>query len=156
MKHIVLTILLTLVGMASMRAALTLDSCLSMAEANYPAIRQYAILSRTRDIDLSDINRGWLPRIGVYAQATVQNEVPAFPEALSDIVSQMGRDIRGIAKEQYKIGIDLTQTVWDGGASASARRIAEADHRRAPGRSRYRAVCRARAGAAGVLRYIAA
>lgn len=131
MKHIVLTILLTLVGMASMRAALTLDSCLSMAEANYPAIRQYAILSRTRDIDLSDINRGWLPRIGVYAQGTVQNEVPAFPEALSDIVSQMGRDIRGIAKEQYKIGIDLTQTVWDGGASASARRITEADHRRA-------------------------
>lgn len=131
MKHIVLTILLTLAGVASMRAALTLDSCLSMAEANYPAIRQYAILSQTRDIDLSDINRGWLPRIGVYAQASVQNEVPAFPEALKVIVSQMGQDIRGIAKEQCKIGIDLAQTVWDGGASASRRRITEADHQRA-------------------------
>lgn len=29
----------------------------------------------------------------------------------------MGQDIKGLSKPQYKVGVDLSQTIWDGGAS---------------------------------------
>lgn len=108
-------------------AQLTLDSCLAMAERNYPLIHKYGLVERSQALDLSDINKGWLPRFELYGQATVQNVVPTFPAALEDMLAQMGRDIRGLGKEQYKIGLDLNQTVWDGGASKNRRRIVKAD-----------------------------
>lgn len=105
------------------RADVTLDECLVAARDNYPLIKQYDLLSSTESIELSDINKGWLPRIGVYGQGSVQNVVPSFPSALSNVMQQMGGDIRGLGKLQYKAGVDLNQTIWDGGASRSQREI---------------------------------
>lgn len=105
----------------------SLDSCVASAEHNYPLIKEYLLVERTTELDLSDINRGWLPRVGVYAQASIQNVVPAFPEALESIIDQMGHDIRGIGKLQYKVGVDVNQTVWDGGASRHSRNISRAE-----------------------------
>ncbi len=105
----------------------SLDSCLRSAKDNYPLIKEYSLVERTTELDLSDINRGWLPRVGVYAQASIQNVVPAFPEALESIIDQMGHDIRGIGKLQYKVGVDVNQTVWDGGASRHSRNICRAE-----------------------------
>ncbi len=105
----------------------SLYSCLRSAEHNYPLIKEYSLVERTTELDLSDINRGWLPRVGVYAHASIQNVVPAFPEALESIIDQMGHDIRGIGKLQYKVGVDVNQTVWDGGASRHSRNISRAE-----------------------------
>lgn len=78
-------------------------------------------MAATRDVDLSDINRSWLPRIGVYGQVTAQNSVPSFPESLAGVLDRMGQQMKGLDKVQYKAGVDLSQTIWDGGV-ASARR----------------------------------
>lgn len=112
---------------ASGTQAITLDYCLERAETNYPLVCQYGIIAKTGDISLSDINRGWLPRIGIYAQATAQNSVPGFPETLSNIISQMGQEIEGLGHVQYKAGVDLSQTIWDGGSSKAQRSIAQAE-----------------------------
>lgn len=112
---------------ASGTQAITLDYCLERAETNYPLVRQYGIIAKTGDISLSDINRGWLPRIGIYSQATAQNSVPGFPEILSNIISQMGQEIEGLGHVQYKAGVDLSQTIWDGGSSKAQRSIAQAE-----------------------------
>lgn len=105
------------------RADVTLEQCLDAARQNYPLIKRYELLEALENVELSDINKGWLPKIGVYAQGTVQNVVPSFPSALSDVMQKMGGDIRGLGKFQYKAGIDLNQTVWDGGASKSRREL---------------------------------
>ena len=105
-------------------STLTIEECVGKAEANYPAIKKYAPLNTTLDINLSDINKGWLPRIGAYGQVTGQNVVPSFPSALSDVMEQFGQQIKGLGKIQYKVGIDVTQTIWDGGASKARRDIA--------------------------------
>lgn len=97
----------------------TLEHCLEAARENYPLIRKYALMEQTQELDLSDINKGWLPRLGVYAQGTVQNVVPSFPEALSKMI-----DMPGLGKLQYKVGLDVTQTIWDGGASKVQREVA--------------------------------
>lgn len=105
-------------------ATITLDKCLEAGRENYPLIRQYDLLSATEAIELSDINKGWLPRVGVYAQGTIQNVVPSFPSTLSAMMHQAGTGMKGLGKTQYKAGIDLSQTIWDGGASKANREIA--------------------------------
>ena len=38
---------------------------------------------------------------------------------------QMGLNMKGLSKDQYKIGVDLQQTIYDGGAISSQRNIAQ-------------------------------
>ena len=105
----------------------SLDSCLRVRRTTILSSRSIRLLSAPPKLDLSDINRGWLPRVGVYAQASIQNVVPALPEALESIIDRMGHHIRGIGKMQYKVGVDVNRTVWDGGASRHSRNISRAE-----------------------------
>lgn len=105
---------------------LTIEHCVKVAQENYPAIKKAGLLEKTLDLDLSDINRGWLPRISVYGQGTVQNVVPSFPSALSGVLEQMGQEIDGLGKWQYKIGVDVSQAIWDGGTSKAQRQMSRA------------------------------
>lgn len=126
MKQIISILLLSLVASLSAKAQLTIEECVRLAEENYPLIQKYGLLTATKEIDLSDINKGWLPRIGVYGQLTAQNAVPAFPSTLSGVLQQMGQDMKGLGKIQYKAGVDVSQPIWDGGVSAARRDIARA------------------------------
>lgn len=108
------------------RAQMTVEQCVKLACENYPLIQKYGILGKMRQVDLSDINKTWLPCIAVYGQGTVQNAVPSFPDALSDVFNRMGTEMEGLTRLQYKAGVDVSQTVWDGGASKSRRKTAEA------------------------------
>ena len=109
-------------------ADVTVEQCVTLAQENYPLIQKYDLLRQSRQIDLSDINKSWLPQIGIYAQGTVQNVVPSFPDALSNVLDQMGTDMKGLGKLQYRIGVDLNQTIWDGGTSKASRTIAESEN----------------------------
>lgn len=107
-------------------AQITIEECVKLADDNYPLIKKYGLLAATRDIELSEINKGWLPRIGLYGQMTAQNIVPSFPESLAGILQQMGQEMKGMGKMQYKAGVDVTQTIWDGGVSTVRRDMAKA------------------------------
>lgn len=123
MRKIFLTLAVVTLSAIAGRGEVTIEQCLDAARDNYPLIRQYDLLSVTEAIDLSDINKGWLPRLGLYAQGTVQNVVPSFPAALSSVMQQLGSSNRGIGKVQYKVGLDVNQTIWDGGASTASREL---------------------------------
>lgn len=107
-------------------AGLTIEQCVEKARDNYPMVKKYDLLAYTLDIELSDINKGWLPRIGVYGQVTAQNVVPSFPESLSGVLQQMGQPMKGLGKLQYKAGVDVSQTIWDGGVSHAQRELRRA------------------------------
>ena len=125
MKHLVLTFFALLFAATNVCSQLTLERCQQLAQENYPAIKKYGLIDKSLEIELSDINKSWLPSVTAYGQGTIQNVVPAFPAALQDVLAQMGRDIRGIGKFQYKIGVDVSQTIWDGGASKTQRSVAD-------------------------------
>lgn len=127
MKHHAITLFILLLSAtlpARALTALSLDRCLELAEENYPLIARYGLIEKTRDLNLSDINKGWLPHIGIHGQATGQNAVPGFPPTLDNIISQMGQEMRGMGRFQYKVGAEVSQTIYDGGSS-KARRGAE-------------------------------
>jgi outer membrane protein TolC len=50
--------------------------------------------------------------------------VTAFPEQIQTVYQQMGINMRGLKKDQYRVGIDVQQTVFDGGAIRSQKEVA--------------------------------
>ena len=104
--------------------AQSLEECQHAAERNYPLIQQYDLISRTTELTVANIQKGWLPQLSASAQATYQSDVVSWPEQVKTIYSSMGIDMKGLRKDQYKVGIDVSQTVYDGGAISSQKEIA--------------------------------
>ena len=104
--------------------AQTLEQCQQAAEQNYPLIAQHDLIARTTDLTISNIQKGWLPQLSATAQATYQNAVTAWPDEMKGLMQQMGVDMKGLAKDQYRVGLDLQQTVFDGGAISAQKRVA--------------------------------
>ena len=102
----------------------TLEECQQAAERNYPLISQYGLIEKTTDLTVSNLSKGWLPQVTASAQATYQSDVVAWPDQMQTIYQQMGLDLKGLKKDQYKVGIDVQQMVFDGGAISSQRDIA--------------------------------
>ena len=102
----------------------TLEECQQAAERNYPLIRQYDLISKTTALTVDNIQKGWLPQVSAQAQATYQNRVTEWPEQMQTMYEQMGLRMVGLKKDQYRLGIDVQQTVYDGGAISSQKEIA--------------------------------
>ena len=105
-------------------SAQTLEECQQAAEHNYPLIRQYDLIAKTTELTVSNIQKGWLPQVSASAQATLQSDVTAFPDQIQQVYQTMGIDMKGLRKDQYRVGIDIQQTVFDGGAISSQKAIA--------------------------------
>ncbi len=127
-------ILIGLCMVMSVSASVTLDSCRAWAHANYPAIRQYALIQQSAEYSVSNAARAWIPRVVLSAQATYQSETANMSDVwnamgLSDILSNWGKDIPDMYMRplQGKVQVDVHQTIWDGGKAAADKYIAEAD-----------------------------
>lgn len=103
----------------------TLSDIYNMAEKNYPLIKKYGIISQTEQFTLSNISKGWLPQVSASAQATYQSDVVALPDALKAAMASSGNKVLGLKKDQYKIGVDVTQAIYDGGAISAQKDIAK-------------------------------
>ncbi len=107
--------------------AQSLEECRQAAEHNYPIIRQYDLIARTTELTVRNIQKAWFPQISVTAQGSYQNKVTAWPENLQVLFAQMGLHLQGLSRDQYKVGIDVRQTLFDGGAIGSRREIARGE-----------------------------
>ena len=112
--------------MSIMAQAQTLEECQQAAERNYPLIQQYDLINKTTELTVSNIQKGWLPQVSASAQATYQSDVVSFPDEMQALYQQMGINMKGLTKDQYRVGIDVQQTVFDGGAIRSQKEIARA------------------------------
>ena len=93
----------------------SLSDCQEAAARNYPLIRKYDLIRQTTAYTVANLNKGWLPQVSALAQATWQNRVAQLPDALGGMMTSMGYAPEGLKKDQYKVGIDVSQTIWDGG-----------------------------------------
>ena len=123
MKRLFFIISLSLLFIAPIGAQ-SLEECQQAAERNYPLIRQYGLIEKTTELTVANIQKGWLPQVSASAQATYQSDVTAFPDQIQKVYQQMGIDMEGLRKDQYRVGIDIQQTVFDGGAIRSQKEIA--------------------------------
>ena len=102
----------------------TLQECQQAAERNYPLIRQYGLIEQTTQLTVENIGKAWLPQVTATAQATYQSDVTAWPDQMQTVYQQLGLNMKGLRKDQYRVGIDVSQTVYDGGMISSQKEIA--------------------------------
>ena len=117
-------IFLSLMMLPTFAMSQTLEECQRAAEQNFPLIRQYGLIEKTTDLNVANIQKGWLPQVSASAQATLQSDVPAFPDEFQKLYQQMGITMEGLERDQYRVGIDVQQTVYDGGSIKSQKEIA--------------------------------
>ncbi|MDY2917454.1 MAG: hypothetical protein SOT19_06910 [Muribaculaceae bacterium] len=65
-----------------------------------------------------------LPLVSAMAQATLQSDVMTLPNVLQNMLTQQGLEAKGISKDQYRIGVDINQTVYDGGLISGQQKVA--------------------------------
>jgi len=85
-------------------SSLTLEGCVQLAKQNYPLIKEKNLLQQSEAINIKSINKNWLPKLSLNAQATYQSEVTSLP----------GFDL-SFPKDQYQNALQLEQTLFDGG-----------------------------------------
>jgi outer membrane protein TolC len=127
MKRLSLSLILVLLTISIM--AQTLDECRRLAREHYPEIRQYNLVAKTEQFNLSNAAKAWIPQFAISGQATYQSVTPTLPEAFETLMKMQDGDVEmtEINKDQYKIAIDISQTIWDGGYSKANRAIARAE-----------------------------
>ena len=116
-------LLLPLFAFFGIRAQ-TLNECQQAAERNYPLIKRMDLIRQTTDLTMSNIQKGWLPQLSATAQSTYQSDVTAFPEQMQTLYKQMGISMEGLRKDQYRVGIDVQQLVFDGGVIKNQKEMA--------------------------------
>lgn len=113
-------------------AQVTIDDCYRLAQENYPLIRQYDLIAKTRDYNLDNAGKGYLPQLSLSAKASWQSDVTEIPIDPSRLGLE-GVTLPRLSQDQYGITLDLNQTIWDGGEIKSRREsiraAAEVDER---------------------------
>jgi len=98
---------------------ITLDSCYLLAKQNYPLVKQYELIAKTREYTLENISKGFLPQININGQATYQSDVTQLPKSIPGVPV--------LTRDQYKIYAEINQPIYDGGVIKAQKEIQEAN-----------------------------
>lgn len=119
MKRLLLVLCIMLSGYSVAYSQLTIELCHEKAKKNYPLIKRYDLIEKTKDYNLSNAGKGYLPQFSMSAKATYQSDVPHLP------ISVPGVNIRPLSQDQYGVTLDVNQTIWDGGVISSKKEMAK-------------------------------
>ena len=108
MKRMIL-LLSFLMVVSWMYGQITLEECRQKTQDNYPLVRQYSLIEKTKEYNLNNASKGNLPQFSLSAKASYQSDVTELP------VKIPGIDIKGQPKDQYQVMLELKQNIWDGG-----------------------------------------
>ena len=108
MKRMILS-LSFLLAVSCMYGQITLEECRQKMQDNYPLVRQYGLIEKTKEYNLNNASKGYLPQFALTAKASYQSDVTELP------VKIPGIDIKGQPKDQYQVMLELKQNIWDGG-----------------------------------------
>ncbi len=119
-KRLLAALYTTAVCYTAMAQSLTLDGCRRMAQDNYPAIKQYGMIERSRDYSIANAAKSWLPQVSLSAGGY----------GFTDIIdggskaSMMGLDAENFVASASVV---VKQNIYDGGKTSLNRRMAKAE-----------------------------
>jgi outer membrane protein TolC len=93
---------------------LTIDSSYKLAVDNYPLIKQYDLIEKTKEYNINNANKAYLPQVSITAiEGYVFGDFPSIGG------SGNGSNFKFIGIGQ------VNQTIWDGGATKTQKKIIE-------------------------------
>ncbi len=115
-KSYLITFIILLAAAGSAAAqTLPIDSCYAFAIKNYPLIKQYELIEKTKEYTLSNAGKAYLPQVSVTAiEGYIFGELPKFGS------TENSSNLKFIGLGQ------VNQTIWDGGATKTQKKIIQA------------------------------
>jgi len=110
-------LVISLVG-GSAFGQVTLEECQTKARENFPLIKQYELIEKSKEYTLSNSNKAYLPQLDVTIIGGVISGLPSFSPPGTESSSSV--DLNAITILQ------LNQTIWDGGITKAKKDITEA------------------------------
>lgn len=117
MRKLLIVFLCLVWGMEA-TAQLTLETCTDRVIKHYPLIKQYELANQVEAYSLSNIEKTYWPQISMSAKATLQSEAIDITLPLPGTPIDIKQ-----SKDQYQLTLDINQTLWDGGLTASKKKI---------------------------------
>jgi outer membrane protein TolC len=94
---------------------LTIFECYEHAVENYPVARQKEYFEDSYGNKIRNIKSSWYPSIALGGQGSYQSDVTE--------ISVPGMDLPSQPHDQYKVFVELNQSIYDGGTSKAQKRI---------------------------------
>lgn len=96
---------------------ISLDSCYILAKQNYPLVKQYELIAKSKEYSVENITKGYLPQVNIHGQATYQSDITELPKGIPGLPL--------LTKDQYKLYAEVNQPIFDGGITSKQRKIQE-------------------------------
>jgi hypothetical protein len=114
---IILLFQIALSNISEAQDTISLFWCLDKANANHPRYGNSSIIENISENKLGNIHSGNLPQLELNGKASYQSD------AISIDLPIPGIDFPSSPKDQYKVSLDITQSIYDGGFSKSKGKI---------------------------------
>lgn len=100
---------------------ITIEECYQLARQNFPMVKQMELIEKTKEYNLDNANKGYLPKLSINGQVTYQSDV-----------TSIGLDVPGIdipqpTKDQYKFYGEVNQSLLDWTVIGQQKEILEND-----------------------------
>ncbi len=92
-------------------SSVNLEDCYRLARENYPRLSDTRRQQEISDLKIRNIGAAWNPQLNLNGQATYQSEVTKVDVPIPGI------KISSPYKDQYKVYLDVKQTIYDGGVT---------------------------------------
>lgn len=114
---VLLTSLIPATSYCQQTRKITLGEVQQLARSHYPISRRKDLLDQTREINIANLAKGYLPQVSLNGQATYQSDVTKVN------ISIPGVGIAPLAKDQYKFSADVNQSIFDGGVIRQSQKV---------------------------------
>lgn len=114
--------LLLPVSLLMAQEPVTLEQCQLWARENHPVLKQSGLYQKILTLKNETNATAFLPQVTLNGQATYQSDVTKIAISLPNMT------IPTVDKDQYKLYLDLRQTIWDGGLSKARELINETEN----------------------------
>lgn len=121
MKYTLIFFILLFAVKSFSQNAISLEQCLSAAVENHPRTTDKQFLESISVNSMENINSQWKPSLNLNGQLSYQSDIIDIGSS----ISIPGIEFPSPQKDQYKLYIDLKQTLYDGGRIKQQRIIQE-------------------------------
>lgn len=97
-----------------------LQECWDKATMNYPRARDKADYEQIANLKVKNAEIAYFPKIDLNAQGSYQSDVTHVDASKIPIPNF---NLGSPAKDQYKLTVDVSQLIWDGGATKAAKSL---------------------------------
>jgi outer membrane protein TolC len=99
-------------------AQITLQECRQKAHDNYPMIKQYRLVEQSRNFNIDNAAKGYLPQISVMGLATYHTDMLKSSNIAKTLDTK---------NSLYGGMVQISENIYDGGAISARKSIAKAD-----------------------------